>query len=254
VPPTETPAARSERAVPFTLVFNARDLGGIATADGRMVQKGRLYRADGVQRLSGDDLDAARALGLRTVIDLRTQGEVDRGRFPVEEIHVTWHNLPMIKRMWSEDSLVAADGDAVGFLRDRYVEMLDDGAASIAEIVALVADGTPALFHCAAGKDRTGVVAAVLLGLVGVSGDEIAHDYHLSAHAMAAFTEWIRENYPDAASAMTNQPAEYLGAPAEAMHGFLDHVDATYGSMHGLADHLGIDGATVARLQRALLD
>jgi protein-tyrosine phosphatase len=74
VPPTDVPAALLERAVQFTYVFNARDLGGIPTTDGRVVQKGRLFRADGVQRLSGDDLDAARALGLRTVIDLRTQG------------------------------------------------------------------------------------------------------------------------------------------------------------------------------------
>lgn len=246
-------AALAARAVPFTFVFNVRDLGGLPTADGRVVQPGRLFRADGVHRLNGDDLEAARKLGLRTVIDLRTDGEVERGRFPLDEIQVEWHHLPMIKRMWSEDSLVATTG-AVDFLRDRYVDMLDEGAGSITAIVELVADGTPALFHCAAGKDRTGVVAAVLLGLAGVTSRVIAEDYHLSTHAMAAFTAWLKENYPEALDAMTSQPAEYMGAPPEAMLAFLTELDERYGSVRGFADHLGIPAATVSRLQAALLE
>ncbi|MDQ2648108.1 MAG: tyrosine-protein phosphatase [Actinomycetota bacterium] len=258
MPPTSgadaATAALLARAIPFTFVFNVRDLGCLSTVDGRTVQPGRLYRADGVNRLSGDDLDAARALGLRTVIDLRTKGEVDRGRFPIDEIHVTWHHLPMIRRMWSEDDLVANDGDAASFLRDRYLDMLDEGAESIRQIVELVADGTPALFHCAAGKDRTGVVAAILLSLVGVEPDEIAHDYHLSAHTMAAFMDWLREHHPDAVDAMSSQPKEYMAAPAEAMEAFLTEVDNRYGSMHGLADHLGIQAKTIKSLSTALLD
>lgn len=242
-----------DRAIQFTFVFNVRDLGGLPTVDGRVLRKGRLYRADGVQRLSGEDLETARALGLRTVIDLRTAGEIERGRFPVEDIEVAWHHLPMIERMWSDAELRATDG-AANFLRDRYVEMLDEGAASLPVIAELVAGGAPALFHCAAGKDRTGVVAAFLLGLVGVAPDDIAHDYHLSAHAMEAFTTWLAEHYPDAVDAMTSQPKEYLAAPPEAMTSFLAEVDGRYGSMLGLAHHLGVPDATIHRLRAALLD
>lgn len=243
-----------ERSIVFELVFNVRDLGGLPTADGRMVRRGSLFRADGVHRLTGEDLEKARSLGLRTVIDLRTQGEIERGgRFPVEEHPVDWHHLPIIQRMWSDDDLVATSG-AVDFLRDRYVDMLSDGGSSIARIVQLVADGHPALFHCAAGKDRTGVVAAVLLGLLGVPPEEIATDYHATAGAMVAFVDWLTVTYPEALDSMTNQPPEYLEAPREAMTSFLEHVDDRYGSMVGLAGHLGVEPNAIARLRTVLLD
>ena len=238
-----------DRRVSFDLVFNVRDLGGLATSDGRTIRRGHLFRADGVQRLAGDDLERARALQLTTVVDLRTAGEIERGgRFPVEEYPVDWHHLPIIERMWSEDDLVATAG-AVEFLRDRYVEMLESGAPYLARIVELVADGAPALFHCAAGKDRTGVVAAVLLGLLGVDGPTIAADYHATAGAMAAFVDWLTIAHPEAMDSMTNQPPEYLEAPREAMTAFLDHVDDRHGSMEGLAAHLGVETAAVESLR-----
>ena len=242
-----------DRSVPFRLVFNVRDLGGLPTADGRTIRRGLLYRGDGVQRLAGDDLEAARRLGLRTVIDLRTDGEVERsGSFPAAEYPVDWHSLPILQRMWSEDDLVATTG-AADFLRDRYVDMLSSGGKSIARIVDLVADGHPALFHCAAGKDRTGVVAAVLLGLLGVPDDEIAADYHATAGAMAAFVDWITTEYPEALDAMTSQPPEYLEAPPEAMTGFLDAVTERHGSIGGYVRELGVADATIDRLRTALL-
>jgi protein-tyrosine phosphatase len=243
-----------DRSVPFDLVFNVRDLGGLPTADGRSVRRGLLYRADGVQRLAGADLDRARVLGLRTVIDLRTLGEIEQGgRFPVEHYPVEWHSLPIIERLWSEDDLIATTG-AAEFLHDRYVDMLDEGAASLARIVEVVASGTTTLFHCAAGKDRTGVTAAVLLGLLGVPGEEIAADYHATAGAMAAFVEWLRVEYPDAVDAMTSQPAEYLEAPMEAMTAFLATVDERYGSIEGYVAGLGVAPATVDQLRAVLID
>jgi len=242
-----------DRSVAFRLVFNVRDLGGIATLDGGRVRRGQVFRADGVHRLTGDDLEAARALGLRTVIDLRTPAEVGRGRFPVEEHPVDWHHLPVLRQIWSDDEPIATGG-AADFLRDRYLDMLVHGGESIAQAVTLVADGAPALFHCAAGKDRTGVVAAVVLGLLGVGHEEIAADYHASAAAMGAFVDWLTVEFPEALDSMTSQPPEYLEAPAEAMLGFLTEVDACYGSMVGLATHLGVDRATVERLHATLLD
>jgi len=242
-----------DRTITFELVFNVRDLGGLPTADGRTTRSGRVFRADGVHRLAGADLDKARGLGLGTVIDLRTEGEIERGgRFPVEEHPVDWHHLPIMQRMWSDDDLVASTG-AVEFLRDRYVDMLLEGGTSIARIVELVAEGPPALFHCAAGKDRTGVVAAVLLGLVGVPHEEIATDYHATAGAMAAFVEWLAATYPNEIDSMTNQPPEYFEAPREAMIEFLGHIDDHFGSIAGLAAHLGVTESQVERLRSALV-
>src|SRR5690606_32034702 len=118
----------------------------------------------------------------RTVIDLRTEDEIARGRFPIDQHPVDWHHLPVIKRIWSDDDLVAG-ASAAEFLRDRYLDMIVEGGGSLARAVELISDGHPALFHCAAGKDRTGVLAAVILGLLDVPDEEIAGDYHQSAAA-----------------------------------------------------------------------
>ncbi len=242
-----------DRSIAFRYVFNVRDLGGLPTQDGRTVRRGLVFRADGVHRLDGDDLEAARALGLQTVIDLRTEAEISRGRFPTEQYPVRWHHLPVLRRIWSDDELVPG-ASAAEFLRDRYLDMLDSGGDSVAGALALVAGGAPALFHCAAGKDRTGVVAAVLLGRLGVADDDIVTDYHASAGAMAAFVDWLTIEFPQALDSMTSQPPEYLEAPPEAMAGFLDGVRDRYGSMEGLADHLGVPAEVVTDLRATLLD
>lgn len=241
-----------DRVIRFQRVFNVRDLGGLPTVDGRLVKRGVVYRADGVHRLDGDDLEAVAALGLRTVLDLRTEGELERGRFPTHLHPVDWHHLPVLQRIWSDDDLVPGSG-AAEFLRDRYLDMLDQGGGSLARALELIADGQPALFHCSAGKDRTGVLAAVLLGLVGVDHDVIAHDYHLSAAAMEEFSRWLTVEFPEAVDSMSSQPKEYLEAPVEAMHGFLTEVDARYGSMEGLVDALGVTPTTVSALRDQLL-
>lgn len=242
------------RWVRFQLVFNVRDLGGLATTDGHQVKRGRVYRADGVHRLAGKDLDVARALGLRTVIDLRTAAEVERGRFPVDEHPVDWHHLPVLRRIWSDDDLVPGAGQAGTFLRDRYLDMLTHGGESIARAVELISVGQPTLFHCAAGKDRTGVVAAVTLGLLGVDHEDIAADYHASAEAMTSFVDWLSVEFPETVDSMTKQPPEYLQAPPEAMLGFLAEVDSRYGSMEGLAREFGVPAGTVDRLRATLLE
>jgi protein-tyrosine phosphatase len=243
-----------DRSIAFELVFNVRDLGGLPVAGGGSTRRGVVYRGDGVHRLAGDDLERARTLGLRTVVDLRTTGEIERSqRFPVEEHPVDWHHLPLFERMWSEDDLVATTG-AVDFLRERYLDMLVTGGGSIARVVELVAEGPPLLFHCAAGKDRTGVVSAVVLSLAGVPAEEIAGDYHATAGAMAAFVDWLTVAHPEALDTMTSQPPEYLEAPRDAMATFLDAVDDRYGSMEGYVAGLGVSTATVDALRAAVVD
>ena len=249
-----SPSSRQDRRIRFASVFNVRDLGGLPTADGDRIRAGHVYRADGVHRLAGDDIDAARQLGLRTVIDLRTTNEIDRGpQFPATELGVEWHHLPVIPRQWSEDSLVAA-ATATEFLTERYLEMLEVGGASIARSLELIAHRGPALFHCAAGKDRTGVLAAAVLGLAGVDDEVIAADYHLSAVGMADMMDWLMREHPEARDAMVNQPREYFECPPEAMLGFLAGVREQYGTMDDLARALGVDAETVTLLRATLVE
>ena len=96
-------------------------------SDGRTVRWGLLYRADGIHRIEGADLARVAALGIRTVLDLRTRGELDdHGRVATESIDAAYHHLPLLDQVWERD-LPVAELDAVDFLAGRYLEMLDLG-------------------------------------------------------------------------------------------------------------------------------
>jgi len=241
--------AELERHLPFDVVFNFRDLGGYETTDGRAVKWRTLFRADGVHRLQVDDLAP---LGVRTVLDLRTHDEQERGRFTHDSIG--YHHLPILQTPWTELGF-EGELDPVTFLADRYVEMLDEGRDSIARALHILGEASslPLVFHCAAGKDRTGVVAAVVLGVLGVADDDIADDYSLSRLGMSSFKEWIVENFPEAADAMSKQPDAFLAAPAEAMHLFLERVRDTFGSFDEYVRGLGVEDATLDAVRRNLL-
>ena len=238
-----------ERHLPFEHVFNFRDLGGYETVDGRAVKWRTVFRADGIHRLTLDDLAS---LDVRTVLDLRTPDELERGR--CEHDSIGYHHLPILQTPWTELGF-EGELEPVTFLADRYVEMLDEGRDSIARALHILGEESslPLVFHCAAGKDRTGVVAAVLLGVLGVADDDIADDYSLSRLGMTRFKEWIVENFPDAADAMSKQPDAFLAAPAEAMHLFLERMRATFGSFDAYVTGLGVEDATLDAVRSNLL-
>jgi len=238
-------------------VFNFRDVGGHPTADGRVVTTGAVYRADGLNRLDEADVQVIQALELRTIIDLRTQIERDEhGVAPAEALSADLVHLPVINELWPPDG---ADLEhPVDYLVARYLEMIEGvGGQSIGQIVEMVAagdpDSCPLVFHCSAGKDRTGVTAAVLLGIAGVDDQTIAADYHLTAGAVDDFTSWIHEHHPEAADAMTEQPKVFMSCPPEAMLGFLDGVRARHGSFEGLVRDLGVSASTVEAVRRRLV-
>lgn len=238
-----------DRHLPFDVVFNFRDLGGYPTVGGGTVKWRTIFRADGVHRLSVADLAP---LGIRTVVDLRTVNELERGRFTHDSIR--YHHHPILEEMWDRDA-VDAELEPVTFLADRYVEMLATGRDAIARTLRIVGDAEslPLVFHCAAGKDRTGVVAAVLLSVLGVSDDDIATDYSLSRLGMPRFKEWVIATYPEAADAMSDQPAAFLAAPAEAMHLFLERLRGEFGSMHDYVTGLGVTDETLDAVKENLL-
>ncbi|MEY2461172.1 MAG: protein-tyrosine phosphatase [Acidimicrobiaceae bacterium] len=238
-----------DRHLPFDVVFNFRDLGGYTTADGSTVKWRTLFRADGVHRLTVDDLAP---LGVRTVLDLRTPTELERGRFTHDSIG--FHHLPILDETWNPE-LLTGDPDPVPFLADRYVDMLATGRDAIARALHILgqSESLPLVFHCAAGKDRTGVVAAVVLSVLGVSDDDIATDYSLSRLGMPRFKEWVIATYPEAADAMSDQPPAFLASPVEAMHLFLERVRSAFGSMHAYVAELGVTDETLDAVRANLL-
>jgi protein-tyrosine phosphatase len=242
-----------ERAIPFEAVFNFRDLGGYVADGGRRVRWRTLFRADGLHRLTDAETERVRQLGIATVIDLRTPEELaERGRFPAAD-EVAYHHLPVFDVVpdWGAFPGVAAPD----FLSERYLEMLDSGGEAIGQVLHLLADpsSVPAVFHCAAGKDRTGIVASIVLGLLGVDRDTITADYALSHAAMERMEVWIASINPDYAAAAAQRPAAIMQARPETMQRFLAEVDARFGGVRALAARLGAGPDVVERLRANLL-
>jgi protein-tyrosine phosphatase len=233
-------------------IFNLRDLGGYTAVDGRTVRWGVVYRADGVHRLASGQLDGLR---LRTVIDLRTDGErVEHGHFAATD-HITYRHHPVITELWEPDD-AAHEIEAAALLAGRYQEMATTGAAAIIGTLETLADGArlPALFHCAAGKDRTGVVAACLLDLLGVCTDDVCADYALSGPVMAELRTWTMRERPDFAERMAQHPVAMMDAPPAAMRMLLDVLRAEHGSIEAYLVERGAAPDLRERLQDTLLE
>ncbi|MER5608379.1 tyrosine-protein phosphatase [Micromonospora tulbaghiae] len=234
----------------FATLCNFRDLGGWRTDDGRTVARGRLYRSDSLAKLAGDDLERFAALGVRTVIDLRYPWEIaDRGRAP-ESLGVTWYNLSIEHRPYVQAD-IDPDVDPWRYLADRYAEVAEDGVAELRRAIEVIADGEhPLVFHCASGKDRTGLLAALVLSLLGVDDDQIAEDFALTEHATDRLVaEWRERN----GGATPGWPA-YGRAPAEIIRLVLADLRAAHGSVHGyVTGRLGVDARTIDALRARLL-
>jgi len=245
----------ADRFVALEGAFNFRDLGGYATGDGRVVRRGLLYRSDTLHRLTPGDLERLRGLDLRTVIDLRAADELEEhgaGRLAGHDVAV--HNLPMFDDTRSLGIDEVAAEEPVAKLAELYVQMVEQGAATLARAVELLAapGGMPAVFHCMAGKDRTGIVAGLLLDTLGVPDDVIAADYAVTTGALRRAAEWLQANAPEALPP-SRYPAWVLDAPAETMLRFLAEVRARHGSARDLLTDAGADRGSLDRLAAALL-
>ncbi|TDD56431.1 tyrosine-protein phosphatase [Nonomuraea terrae] len=238
------------RHIEFVSLCNFRDVGGYAAMDGRTVRWQRLYRADSLGSLADDDLTAFRALRVRNVIDLRHPFEVDKhGRVPETEGQL-YHNLPIEGRRWDVATYTEELGVA-RFLADRYLEVAEDGVGNLRTALETIAraDNAPVVVHCAAGKDRTGILTALVLSLTGVSQDDIVADYALTGLATERFTADWRHRHGDAEL----WPGFGL-APADTMRFFLADLTSRHGSVERYVTQvLGLSADAIAELRAHLL-
>ncbi len=190
---SHAPAADQRK---LTGVFNLRDLGGIPAYQGTAIADGKVYRSDGLHRIPVEERSGLADLGITEVIDLRTEEEAaSEGRFEHESIVV--HRVPIVEKM-SEILEGAKSGqiDKQNLLLDQYLTMTRTNGAAIAEVLGLVAEAVKAdrtvVYHCTAGKDRTGVLTALILSGLGVDDETVAADYARSAAAMERMVAWYR--------------------------------------------------------------
>ncbi|MBT2382131.1 tyrosine-protein phosphatase [Streptomyces sp. ISL-11] len=239
------------RHIDFDRLHNFRDLGGYRTQDGRTVRWGRLYRSDALSKLQGADWDRYLSLGVRTVIDLRYPWEIEaKGRVP-ESAGQTYVNLSVEHRPYDQAE-IDPGLDPWRYLADRYAEVALDGAEELKQALELIAgaDDSPQVFHCASGKDRTGLLAALVLSLLDVGVDDIAADFALTELA----TDRLIADWAAAHPTRTLRWPGYGRAPEDVIRLFLSDLTTTYGSVRDYAvKHVGVDDALIDRLRTQLL-
>jgi protein-tyrosine phosphatase len=244
----------ADRHIPFEQVFNFRDLGGYVADGDRLVRWRRLFRADGLNRLQPEEEAAFGELGVATVVDLRTVDEAEHGgRFPTDVWDVTYYHRPMFDVLpdWPTDI-----GDPALYLAERYMEMFASGRDAIATVFELltVPEAYPLVFHCAAGKDRTGITAGLVLHVLGVDDDVIASDYALSGEAMQRLIVWARDQQGVFMQPRTPVPAAAVESRPETMVAFLQAVRARTGGGDGVLTSLGLDAEVGERVRELLLE
>ncbi|WP_440101423.1 tyrosine-protein phosphatase [Streptosporangium sp. H16] len=233
------------RHIEFARLYNFRDVGGYRTDGGMEVRWRRLYRSASLHMLADDDLDRFHALGVRTVIDLRHPDEVAyRGRAPEGP---SYHNLPVEHRRWDTAGDYHPDAGVARFFADRYLEVAQDGHAELRSALEVIAEAgnAPVVVHCAAGKDRTGLLVALVLRLLGVPEEDVIADYALTGLARPQMVAYWEREHPG-----EPQWAGFGQAPAEAMRLFL-------GELGPVRDYclrtLGVDESVMSALKNHLL-
>jgi protein tyrosine/serine phosphatase len=192
------------------------------------------------------------ALGIRTVIDLRRPHEIaELGRIP-EIAGVTYHHVHMAHPLWPFTE-AQTRAERVPYLIERYRDMSIEAGDGIGQALRLVADpgNAPLVFHCIAGKDRTGVISALVLSLLGVPDDVVAEDYGLSEEAEPpARAYWLARN--SRSDSATYRRSEVV-SPPEAMLGFLDDLRERHGTVEGYAKSVGVSEDDLASMRAHLL-
>jgi protein-tyrosine phosphatase len=233
---------------------NWRDVGGLATADGRRVREGVVYRSASPMFLDGTQVALlVDDLGVRTRVDLRSDVEIaELDNEHLAESAISVAHLPFrAGGGWAEHPHDVAIGERVAA---HYLRYLEHSADSVTGVARLLADpgAIPALLHCSAGKDRTGVALAVVLSAVGVLPEEVVRDYARTQEDLEALLEQLR-TLPAYRARLDALPEESLTAERASMEIFLDRLEKQYGGARSyLAGH-GVGDDVLTGLERTLL-
>jgi protein-tyrosine phosphatase len=252
------------RLVALEGALNWRDLGGYRAADGLVTRWGRVYRSDGLDRLTDADLTLVEELGIKLVVDFRVDREVDENpsRLPDHPL-LRRQRLPIggdeVEGRTVLETILA--GDVRIFTVDEmaavYERLLEDFASSFGQVIDDAADPAnhPMVFHCTAGKDRTGLMAMLLLGALGVADQDIVVDYELTTHYRSNKRIEVLRPELEKHGVDVELVRPFLTAQAPVMAATLQMLEDRHGSVEGFL--LGVGGvapATLDRLRQEMLE
>ncbi len=246
----------AERTLAWDGCLNVRDLGGHETEGGRQTLFRTVVRADSVRQLSDRGWEALVDYGIRTIIDLRVDSEVAAD--PPRELPVDVVRVPVLPELgtpfWAEvDALTFSIDDPVEERKRVYLMFLDRYGRNFGRAVTAVArapEGT-VLVHCLGGKDRTGLVAALLLRLAGVPVSDVAADYAVSETALRDdLAAWVADAHDERERLRRMRIG---AAPAAAMQGMLEELEDEHGSVHAYLAEVGVIDLDLERARRRLV-
>lgn len=242
------------RALSIDGTFNARDIGGYPTLGGTRVSSGRLFRSATLDQITDRGISDLRALGLRTVFDLRSRGEVERhGRFPVDRAPVRWEHLP------SAVAPPAGNDERSTRLRAHpdpmapmYIDIIKTSGPEFARGLRILADPVnhPAIVHCTSGKDRTGVFILLLHLVLGVSLEHALDHYRQDDEITARAAAEMMSRYPEMAELPREKMLRMAGTNTRWVSGALASIGGADAVPDWLATH-GCDQHAQARLRAA---
>lgn len=239
------------RHIPMRGVLNLRDLGGYPTAHGYTPWR-RILRAASLHDLSPAEMEDLEALSLRHVIDLRYEDEIANRPNPFVDhaggVRYSWVSL--LAGLSPENPEVSSAPDPLLALYVKALESNAPGFVKVAKLIADTEDGI-VLFHCTAGKDRTGMIAAMLLELAGVSRDWILDDYARTAEHIGPFVEATRALIAERGGDFESY-APYLRSDPRTMAAFLDHLGRAHGGTEGYLTGNGLSHRDLQTLKLRL--
>jgi protein-tyrosine phosphatase len=235
----------AQRIVSFPSLLNARDLGGYPTLDGSQTRWRSLLRADDLVQLTPAGLEAMAAFGIETVIDLRWPKEVLASPSPVATnlSHVRYHQISLLARTAEEWDRVREE-----CTKETWkCTVLDLARSELRSVLQTIADSSsgPLLFHCVAGKDRTGIIAALMLAVADVDPEAIARDYAMSAVRLRdAYLERYSHQRPE-------RILEEVRCPEQGVYNMLEYLKQA-GGVRAYLERIGLEGGEIERLRARL--
>jgi protein-tyrosine phosphatase len=231
--------------------YNVRDLGGYPTRDGNMTRWGAVVRTDNLARLTEAGRASLVEYGVQCIIDLRRPDELAEYPNPFAEPAehgIKYTNVSLV------DPAKSAPENFTTLAHD-YKRILDSFAPAMATIMRAIADAPEGavLIHCMAGKDRTGMVAAILLDLAVVSREIIADDYALTEACLRPLNEEWLENGPGEREDRARDLVRFCPR-AEVMLEVLSHLDERYGGVEPYLLLAGVSPLAIERIRRRLVD
>lgn len=244
------------RHIAFEAIYNFRDIGGYAAAEGRTIRHGIVFRSASPHQATPADRRRLEALGIRHILDLRSEPEAaEAGQADFSDIGAAVHHIPVFRDVDASPLAIAARAKMYGTdFADAYIHMLQRGGPTFRTVLEHIA-GTegPTVVHCAGGKDRAGNAAMLLLAVLGVDQDTIVADYALTTRYLPPPDIEQLTAYSTRSGISIEDLVSRHGAEAAAMERTLARVNAGFGGPIAYLRSQGLSESTMDRLRERLL-